>query len=241
LNALSLSIIIPAYNEDSRIAPTLEKILAFFRSREESFEVLIVDDGSHDRTAEVIEGFADSEVKLFRLGRNAGKGAAVRKGVLGSRGNLVLVMDADLAIPIDQYSQFRDLIESGFDVACGSRGLPESRPLNRLPFVRRRMGLTFNWIARAMALTEFHDTQCGFKLYRGALARDVFSRCRIDRFAYDVESLCHVRRLGGRVVEVPIHWRHVPESRVHPFFDSVQMFVDLIRIRITTWRAGGSK
>ncbi len=241
MNAPSLSVVIPAYNEESRIVATLEETLTYLRSREESFEVLIVDDGSRDGTAEAIEKRVEAEVKLIRLSQNAGKGAAVRKGVLASRGDLVLVMDADLAIPIDQFPQFRDWIENGFDVACGSRGLPESRPLNRLPLVRRRMGLTFNWIVRSMALTDFHDTQCGFKLYRGPLARDVFGRCRINRFAFDVESLYLVRRLGGRVVEVPIPWRHVSASRVHPLFDSAQMFVDLIRIRIMTWGLGGSK
>lgn len=229
------SVVIPAYNEASRIPPTLDRLLEFFRSGQKSFEILVVDDGSNDGTAKVVEERAEPEINVLRQESNRGKGAAVRRGVGESRGELVLVCDADLSIQIEHFTQFERWLDSGYSIACGSRGLPESRALTRLPGYRKRMGKTFNWMVRAIQLTRFKDTQCGFKLFKGVAARDIFSRCRVDRFAYDVESLRIAERLGYRIVEVPIAWSHVPESRVHPVHDAAQMFVDLVRIRFRTW------
>lgn len=226
-----LSIVIPAYNEATRIRPTLDQLLSYFRSRGRPFEILVVDDGSRDQTVPVVERGAEPEVRIIRLSTNQGKGAAVRTGVAESKGELVLVSDADLAIPIEELTQFEQWLEQGFGIACGSRGLPESRALSRLPIYRKRMGKLFNWMVRTLQLTEFHDTQCGFKLFRGTVARDVFARCRVNRFAYDVEALGIAERLGYRMVEVPISWRHIPESRVHPVSDAARMLIDLLRIR----------
>jgi dolichyl-phosphate beta-glucosyltransferase len=229
------SIVIPAFNEASRIGTTLDELLEFFRSRKSAFEILVVDDGSNDGTPQVVDERAAAEIKILRHETNRGKGAAVRRGVGESRGELVLICDADLAIPIEHITQFEHWLDNGYSIACGSRGLPESRALTRLPVYRKRMGKIFNWMVRAIHLTRFKDTQCGFKLFKGEAARDIFSRCRVDRFAYDVESLRLAERLGYRVVEVPITWRHVPESRVHPVHDAARMFVDLVRIRFRAW------
>jgi glycosyltransferase involved in cell wall biosynthesis len=226
-----LSIVVPAYNEATRIRNTLDKLLEYFRSDGRPFEILVVDDGSLDRTVEIVERGAEPELRVIRLSSNQGKGAAVRMGVAESTGALVLVSDADLAIPIEEFPQFEQWLEQGYDIACGSRGLPESRALSRLPVYRKRMGKLFNWMVRSLRLTKFRDTQCGFKLFQGAVAREVFSRSRVDRFAYDVEALRIAESLGYRIVEVPISWRHIPESRVHPFSDAMRMFVDLMRIR----------
>jgi len=228
------SVIIPAYNEEARIRPTLDGRLELVRSGKRSFEILVIDDGSNDGTAQVVGARAEPEIRIIRHESNRGKGAAVRRGVGESRGELVLVSDADLAIPIEHITQFEQWIDHGYSIVCGSRGLPESRALTRLPVYRKRMGKIFNWMVRAIQLTRFKDTQCGFKLFKGAAARDIFSRCRVDRFAYDVESLRLAERLGYRIVEVPISWRHVPESRVHPIVDATRMFVDLVRIRLRT-------
>jgi dolichyl-phosphate beta-glucosyltransferase len=230
------SVVIPAYNEALRIGSTLDELLDFFRSRKSAFEILVVDDGSTDGTPQVVDERTAVEVKVLRHETNRGKGAAVRRGVGASRGELVLVCDADLAIPIEHIAQFERWLDKGYSIACGSRGLPESRALTRLPVYRKRMGKIFNWMVRAIQLTRFKDTQCGFKLFKGDAARDIFSRCRVDRFAYDVESLRFAEQLGYRIVEVPITWRHVPESRVHPVHDAARMFVDLVRIRLRSWR-----
>jgi dolichyl-phosphate beta-glucosyltransferase len=234
-----LSIVIPAYNEVVRIRPTLDKLLDYFRSRGRSFEIIVVDDGSSDQTTSVVKRGTDPEVRVLSLPSNQGKGAAVRTGVAESRGDLVLITDADLAIPIEEIPQFEKWLEQGFAVACGSRGLPESRALTRLPIYRKRMGKLFNWMVRTLKLTDSRDTQCGFKLFRGPVARDVFSRCRVNRFAYDVEALRIAQRLGCRIAEVPISWRHIPESRVRPVSDAVRMLVDLLRIRARAWSDKG--
>lgn len=225
-----LSVVIPAYNEAARIESTLDELVSYFRRRERGFEILVVDDGSRDETAALVQQRPDPEITLLRLIANQGKGAAVRKGIGESRGELVLVTDADLAIPIEEFRQFEAWLASGYNIACGSRGLPESRALTRLPLYRKRMGKIFNWMVRSLRLTRFRDTQCGFKLFQGDVAREIFGRCRVNRFAYDVESLRLAEKLGYRVVEVPISWRHVPESRVHPVHDAAKMLIDVMRI-----------
>ncbi len=230
------SIVIPAYNEADRIHPTLDKLLAYFRARQCPFEILVIDDGSGDKTVEEVERRDEPELELIRLPSNRGKGAALRRGVAASRGNLVLIMDADLAIPIDELPRFESALSDGFDMACGSREHPGSRSLTRLPFHRVLMGKIFNWIVRSLRLSQSRDTQCGFKLFRGGPAREVFPLCQVNRFALDVEALLIARRLGYRIVEVPVSWRHVPVSRVHLLFDSVGMFLDVIRIRFTAWK-----
>jgi dolichyl-phosphate beta-glucosyltransferase len=230
-----LSVVIPAYNEAGRIQSTLDELLAYFRVMGKSFEVLVVDDGSRDRTAEEVERKSEPEVRVLRLARNKGKGAAVKRGVAVSRGEIVLLNDADSAFPIEQFERFRDRLDNGCDIAVGSRELPESSALTRLPFHRKRMGQTFNWLVRSMGLSHLKDTQCGFKLCRGSVVREVFSHCHINRFAFDVEWLYVARRLGYRVDEVPIAWRHVPVSRVHPVYDAARMLADIIRIRLRSW------
>jgi len=234
---MRFSIVIPAYNEAQRIHSTLDKILAYFRNRGIPFEILVVDDGSGDTTVEEVELRGEPELGLVRLPSNRGKGAALRSGVAASRGDLVLITDADLAIPIEELSRFESALSAGFDLACGSREHSGSRSLTRLPFHRVLMGKTFNWIVRSMGLSQSRDTQCGFKLFRGEAAREVFPRCRVNRFAVDVEALLVARRLGYRIVEVPVSWRHVPVSRVHLLFDSAGMLLDVIRIRFHAWRS----
>ncbi len=233
-----LSVLIPAYNEASRIGPTLDRVLEYMRSRGESFEVLVVDDGSVDGTAKAVERRGDSEVRVLSLPSNRGKGAAVRRGVEESSGEFILVMDADLSAPIEDLERLAPLARNGHSVVCGSRALPESDIRTRQPFYRDRMGKSFNFIIRCLGLSRFHDTQCGFKLLRAREAREIFARCHIDRFAFDVEILYLAEQLGFKTAEVPVSWQHVPESRVHAIWDSARMLFDVVALRL---RAGGNR
>ena len=227
-----LSVVIPAYNEAARIGLTLDRVLAYMRDRGQPFEILVVDDGSEDGTAEAVERQGDSEVRLIPLTANQGKGAAVRRGVEQSRGEFILLSDADLAAPIEDLERLEPFARNGHAVVCGSRALAESDIRVRQPFYRDRMGKIFNFIIRSLGLTGFHDTQCGFKLFRAREAREIFSRSRIHRFAFDVEILYLADQLGFRTVEVPVSWRHVPESRVHAVRDSVRMLWDVVALRL---------
>lgn len=230
-----LSVVVPAFNEAERVEKTLDALVAYFRDYGRPFEILVVDDGSRDETATIVERRKDDAVRVLRLHRNEGKGAAVRLGVAASLGERVLLSDADLAFPLSQFPRFSDRLDDGYDIACGSRELAGSEALTPLPFHRRRMGQTFNWFARLLGLTRSKDTQCGFKLFDGEAARDILRRCRVNRFAFDVELLLVAARLGYDVSEVPVAWRHVPESRVHLIIDAFRMFADLLRIRLAAW------
>jgi dolichyl-phosphate beta-glucosyltransferase len=191
-----LSVVVPAFNEADRLPATLDRVLAFLRARGSAFDISVVDDGSTDATAAVVAGRSDPEVRLIRLGQNQGKGAAVRRGVLESQGTLTLVSDADLSTPIEELARLEAALDAGVDIVCGSRGLPDSTIVTSQPVHRRQMGNAFNVILRLLALTPLRDTQCGFKLFRGSVARDVFARCTVRGFAYDVECLFLAERLG---------------------------------------------
>jgi dolichyl-phosphate beta-glucosyltransferase len=232
-----LSVVIPAYDEESRVGGTLEAVGAWLAAGGEPFEILVVDDGSKDATAGVVEAAAlrRPEVRLLRLPANRGKGAAVRAGVLASRGDLVLMCDADLATPIEELGRLRAELAGGADIAIGSRALPGADIRVRQHPLRELMGRTFNVIVRALVMQGFHDTQCGFKLFRGEVARELFAAARVDGFAFDVEILLlAVPRY--KVVEVPVAWRHVEESRVSPGRDAARMLWDVLKLRWDNWR-----
>jgi dolichyl-phosphate beta-glucosyltransferase len=228
--------VIPAFNEAARLPSTLERILNRLRARADTFEVIVVDDGSSDGTGDVVRQRRDPEVRLLRLAGNQGKGAAVRRGVLESRGVRILVSDADLSTPFDELDRLGEALDAGADIACGSRGLPGSTILMSQPIYRRQMGNTFNLVLRLLGLTRLRDTQCGFKLFRGPAARDVVARCTLRGFAFDVECLYLAHRLGYTVREVPVAWAHVPESRVHAIKDSARMLRDVLALRVAAWR-----
>lgn len=227
----ALSVIVPAFNEAARIGPTLERVDRYLGRRPGSFEIVVVDDGSGDATVRIAEEHASPSLRVVRLGENRGKGAALRRGVAASRGDRVLLCDADLSTPIEDVEALATALDGGFDLAIGSRALPSSRLDRRQPFYRQTMGKIFNLLVRLLVVGGFRDTQCGFKLLRGAVARDLFERLVIDRFAYDVELVWMARRLGHRVVEVGVRWSDSPDSRVHPVRDSLAMMRDLLRMR----------
>ncbi|MEO6326335.1 MAG: dolichyl-phosphate beta-glucosyltransferase, partial [Thermoanaerobaculia bacterium] len=236
--AVDLSIVIPAYEEAGRLPASLEAISRYHRSlsRPLSLEVIVVDDGSTDGTSAAAENAARAlglPCRVISLARNQGKGSAVRAGVLGARGTHVLVSDADFSTPIAEWEK---LCAAGSPVAIGSRAVAGSRITQKQPLFRVLSGRLFNRCVRAFVISGIADTQCGFKLFTRAAARDVFTRTRVDRFAYDVESLLIAQRLGYAIAEVPVLWINSPDSRVS-LGGGLQAFVELLRIRSRVDRA----
>lgn len=239
LASSSLSIVIPAFNEMRRLPETLETIERFASSRNDIAEVIIVDDGSRDTTAEVTKTFGNRSIPfhLVTYSQNAGKGYAIRRGVLQATGSLILVSDADLSTPITELDKLLPYLTE-HDVIIGSRAIDEELTRLKQAWYRQGMGKTFNWMMRRITGLSFRDTQCGFKLFRGAAAREIFEKATVDRFAYDVEMLMIATKLGHSVVEVPVEWFNSVDSRVRIVRDSARMLVDIIRARVRLGRVG---
>ncbi|MBM4041721.1 MAG: glycosyltransferase family 2 protein [Planctomycetes bacterium] len=236
---LAFSIVVPAYNESADIEAALEAAEAFLGDSGLPGEVIVVDDGSTDDTAQLVARYAERHpvVRLLRNERNRGKGHSVRRGVLAARGQVVLFSDADESTPFTEAPKLLDALRpGGADVAIGSRALPESRLERPQPWLRRLMGWVFRGLVRLIVLRGLRDTQCGFKAFRAEAAREVFRRQTLEGFAFDVEVLFIARKLGYHIAEVPVLWRDSHDSRVHPLRDPVRMFLDLVRIRLRALR-----
>jgi len=229
---MMLSIVVPAYNETGRILPSLESILDYMARHHPSFEVLVVDDGSSDGTADVVASrFAnDANVRVLGYATNRGKGYAVRYGLQHARGEWVLFSDADLSTPIDQLEKMLVETERGADVVIGSRAHGGAEIRERQPFFREAGGKLFNVLVRWLVLPDLRDTQCGFKLFRRASVTPVLEDLQIDGFAFDVELLALVRAAGARIVEVPVIWTNSRSSRVR-MSAAARAYFDLLRIR----------
>jgi len=230
-----LSIVVPAYNEEARLPATLAEIGAWMEARQLDAEILVVDDGSRDRTAEIAgEALRGRRGRVLRNGENRGKGYSVRHGVLEAAGRFVLLTDADLSTPITEYDKVAAWVrDHDLDVAIGSRALPGSDVQLRQGLLRQSMGRIFNRIIRALTGLTFRDTQCGFKLLDRERTRPLFEKMVVDRFAFDVELLFLCRRFGLTVREVPVIWRNAPGSKVSILGDPLNMIYDVLRVR---WR-----
>jgi dolichyl-phosphate beta-glucosyltransferase len=228
-----LSIVIPAYNEESRIAPTIRDIVVYCRSQGRAFELIVVDDGSRDGTTRVGRALSLEfpEVTVIRLAANHGKGYAVRSGVVNAVGRTILFADADGATPISELERLEAALNGGADIAVGSRALRASGVQVRAKVYRHLMGRTFHQLVEWLTDCGVKDTQCGFKLFNARVAQELFSRMRMNGYSFDVEVLTMARRLGYRVVEVPVNWTHIPGSKVRLTVDSFRMAADLFRIR----------
>jgi dolichyl-phosphate beta-glucosyltransferase len=238
-DAASLSIIIPAYNEQRDIARSLEEVMTFARACPTLREVIVVDDGSTDGTAAIVEAarlrYADfpAALRLVQNGRNLGKGATVRNGVLAAAGEIVLFTDADLSAPIMEAPRLVEPVAEGVcDVAIGSRAVDRSLIGVRQGRFRENAGKMFNVIVRVLTGLPIRDTQCGFKAFRRDAVLPIFELQRVGGFAFDVELLYLARRRGLRIREIPVRWSHVTHSKVHILWDSLRMFLDVLRIRL---------
>ncbi len=233
-----LSVVVPAYEEAARLGPTLDAIRRFLDSRRFTSEVIVVVDGGGDGTLELARGVGLEWPALVVLHHqpNRGKGYAVRRGMLAARGRYRLFSDADLSTPIEEVDRLIAALDDGVDIAIGSRALPASDVRVRQAWWRQSMGRIFNQVVRRLAVPGIRDTQCGFKCLRGEAADQIFGRQRLAGFSFDVELLWIARKLGFRVVEVPVTWVNDPLSRVHPARDSARMLADLVRLRVDDWR-----
>ena len=236
------SLVIPAYNESSRIESCIRSTARWAAERPggRRWEIILVNDGSTDDTVDLARRFAVAEglpLRIVEYGANRGKGAAIRAGVLESSGDPVLVSDTDLSTPLTEWSKLAERLPT-HPVAIGSRAIEQALVRKKQVFYRRWMGRTFNRIVRVFAIDGIGDTQCGFKLFRGDVARSLFREAKVDRFAYDVEILYLARRRGLPIAEVPVIWINSPESKVAVVRDSLRMLWDVLRIR---WmRRGGT-
>lgn len=230
-----LSVVIPAFNEARRLADTLTRITTFLEGRFDRWDILVVDDGSTDGTADLVDRIHETEPRIRRLSlpSNQGKGAAVRVGMLAAHGTLRLFSDADLSTPVEELASALAAIDGGAAVAIASRGLPGSRLVRRQRWVRERLGRSFNRIVRTITGLPYADTQCGFKLFTQEAADAIFRRTTVDRFAFDVEVLLLARGLGLRVIEFPAQWHHAAGSKVHLVRDPLEMAFTTLRLR---WR-----
>ena len=233
---MTYSFIVPAYNESSRIRPTLDEILRYTAEQNWDAEIVVVDDGSRDDTAEVIREYsrAHSKIRLIQNPGNRGKGFSVRNGMLNARGDICLFTDADLSSPISEAQKLFAAIGGGADVVIGSRWLRAELQTERQPLYRQLFGRIFNLLLRLFLGLHFKDTQCGFKAFRLEAAQRVFPLQKIERWGFDPELLYIARRMGFKVAEVPVLWAHSEGTRLHPFRDGMRMFVDVLHIR---WNA----
>jgi dolichyl-phosphate beta-glucosyltransferase len=232
-----LSIVIPAFNEEHRLPATLTRVMDYLKDQEYRSEVLVVENGSNDRTLEVAKAAAQQHQRLRVLRESAaGKGRAVRRGMLEAEGSYRFICDADLSMPIEEVERFLPPVVQDYDIAIASREV-EGAVRYGEPAYRHWIGRAFNLLVRVIAVPEFQDTQCGFKCFKAEAALALFPLQRLDGWTFDVELLFIALRKGLKVIEVPIPWYYHAGSRVRLLSDSIRMFADLIRIR-TNWSAG---
>lgn len=222
-----ISIVIPAYNEEKRIERSLVEIIDYCKKNFESYEIIVVDDCSTDKTNEIVSKY---DVKILKNGVNKGKGYSVKRGILEAKYSLVLFTDSDLATPIFELNKFINYIKD-YDIVIASRNLKESNIKVKQPFYRQFMGKTFPLLVNLIILKEFKDTQCGFKLFRTDIAKKIVKLQIFEGFSFDVEILFIAKKLGCKIKEVPVVWIDKEGSTLSPIKDAFKMLIDLFKIR----------
>jgi dolichyl-phosphate beta-glucosyltransferase len=229
-----LAVIVPAYDEQDRIGPSLARMTEYLRGQPFSWTLVVVSDGSTDNTEELVRQVAAEvpEVHLLAYQPNHGKGYAVRRGMLETDAEWLLFCDADLATPMEELEKLWPAVADGTPIAIGSRPLKESQLEIRQPWYREFMGRVFNMAVQTLGIRGIADTQCGFKLFRHDAAQEVFRRVKVDWFGFDFEALMVAHDLGFRIAEVPIRWQHKEGSKVSLVRDGIRMLRDLVRLRM---------
>jgi dolichyl-phosphate beta-glucosyltransferase len=227
------SIVIPAYNESARLGATLEKVLAYVHKQGWNAEVIVVNDGSRDDTADIVKRFAEKDpiLRLIENPGNRGKGYSVRNGMLNARAQIVLFSDADLSSPIEEAPKLFQALKDGADIAIGSRWLRAETQTQRQPLHRQIFGRVFNLLLRITLGLQFADTQCGFKAFKQLAVRAIFPQQKIERWGFDPEILFLARKFGFKVKEVPVAWGHSGGARINPLIDGARMFQEMLHIR----------
>jgi len=227
------SIVIPAYNESARLGATLEKVLAYVHQQGWDAEVLVVNDGSKDNTADIVRSMTEKDptLRLIENPGNRGKGFSVRNGMLHAEGRIVLFSDADLSSPIEEAPKLLQALEAGADIAIGSRWLRAETQTQRQPLHRQLFGRVFNLLLRMTLGLHFADTQCGFKAFKRPAVEAIFPLQRIERWGFDPEILFLAQKFGYKIKEVPVAWGHSGGTRINPLVDGSRMFQEMLRIR----------
>ena len=228
-----LSVVIPAYNEEQRIGESLTKTNDYLKKQGYDFELIVVDDGSNDKTVDLLKTYSRKITNLVILENeiNQGKGYSVRNGILASKGDIVLFTDADFSTPIGEVDKLLHWLENGYQIAIGSRAMPESQIKIYQAWYRQLMGKSFNKFIQLVLNLDYYDTQCGFKCFQRDAALEVFKALKSCRFSFDVEVLYIAKHLGLKVKEVPICWYNSAGSKVRLIRDSSKMFLDVLQIR----------
>jgi glycosyltransferase involved in cell wall biosynthesis len=233
MEPVSYSIVIPAYNESERLQSSLQKIADFLSEQSIIAEVLVVNDGSRDNTAEIIRQYAARYpyIRLIENPGNRGKGYSVRNGMLQATGDIVLFTDADLSAPITEAPKLFAEIQKGADVAFGSRWLLAKLQTERQSILRQIAGRMYNVFMRVLLGLKYKDTQCGFKAFNRRAIDTLFTRQRIERWGFDVELLFLAKKFHFKIVEVPVQWAHDDRSKINPLVDGMKMFGEMLSIR----------
>lgn len=227
-----VSIVLPAYNEEKVIKKTLDQVLTYLSRKKYSFEIVVADDGSRDKTSEIVKNFIKKKVRLIKLTKNKGKGGALREGILNSKGKNIIFMDADLSVSLENIDIFLKKLQKGSDVVIASRRIKGAKILVHQPWHRETMGRVFTYMTRVVTGTSIADFTCGFKGFTKESAMKIFKASLIDRWAYDAEILFLAKKFGYAVEQIPIVWKNREDTRVRLKTVILETFRDLINVRI---------